>query len=469
MSASSATVRRCAFWAACFALLLGVRLCHHGVLWVDEAYGLAGARRILDGAVIYRDFWFDKPPLYAWIYLLWGAQTGWMLRLAGALFALLCCWLTARTASALFSPREGYIAAAAMAFYLSFDHPVAIMSLAPDLLLVPFCLASVWAIVSRRPALAGVIAALGLLAHPKAFLLLPLLIFWAPRQWMRIAAAFGVAAAGVWLLASGWREPVWEWGFLYSADTYFDHPFAEGLRRTFNWAGFHAALVIGTVVFFFRSEPHRWRYAVWLVLALSAVAAGARFFPRYYLVLLPVLAIAAARGLTLAGRGWIAAAMALALLVPAARFGARHVATLRGEPAAMRDLSLYEDCRQAAKAIRSHARRGDTLFVWGFRPELNVLAGLPGATGFLDSQPLTGVIADRHLSNSNPTAPLVAASNRQRLLLTRPVFIADGLGPLNPQLAITEFADLKPWLSQYGIVAKTQGVLIYRLREPQSR
>ena len=54
---------RALFWTACFALLLGVRLCHVDGLWVDEAYGMAGARRILEGAELYRDVWFDKPPL----------------------------------------------------------------------------------------------------------------------------------------------------------------------------------------------------------------------------------------------------------------------------------------------------------------------------------------------------------------------------------------------------------------------
>ena len=63
----------------------------------------------------------------------------------------------------------------------------------------------------------------------------------------------------------------------------------------------------------------------------------------------------------------------------------------------MRDLALWADCREAAAKIRSLAHPA-TRFVWGYRPELNVLAGLRGATRFLDSQPLTGVLADRHLT-----------------------------------------------------------------------
>lgn len=457
-------VNRALFWAACFALLLAVRLCHIGVLWVDEAYGMAAARRMLEGAGLYRDIWFDKPPLYAWVYLAWGAETGWPLRVGGALFALLCCWLAARTAEALFSPREGFAAGALMAFFLAFDHPSSLISLAPDLLLVPFTLAAVWAAQANRPAAAALAAAAGLLANAKAAVLFPLLLVWRPRAAPRIAAAWAAGALAVWFAAGGWREPVWEWGMLYSRQALFANPVAEGLVRTLNWAGFHAALVLGAALYFFRREDGRWRLLAWVAAALVMTAAGMRFFPRYYFALLPPLTIAAARGLCLPRRPWVTALLALALAVPAVRFGARHIATLRAEPRAMRDLALWSDARDAADLIRNLARPGDTLLVWGYRPELNVLARLPGATRFLDSQPLTGVIADRHLTNSTSAAPQLAARHRRELAATRPTFIADGLGPLNPSLAIGQYQDLREWLAQYEPVAATRGVQVYRRR-----
>lgn len=456
--------RGMAFWSACFALILAVRLCHVKILWVDEAYGLAAARRVLEGAALYRDIWFDKPPLYAWICLAWNAGTGWPLRLAGALFVLLCCWLAMQTAAKLFGPREGWYAAAGMAFFLSFDHPVAIMSLAPDLLLIPFTLAAVWSIVANRPLLAGACAAAGLLANAKALLLLPLILFWRPRAWNRILPAYATAAALVWLAAGDWGESVWEWGMLYSRDSFVVNPLEEGLKRTAGWAGFHAALVVGAAIYFARQNARRWTMAFWIALGLVQVAAGARFFPRYYLVLLPILTVAAARGVCQLSPRWRAAILIITLAVPAVRFGGRHIGTLRGEAAAMRDLSLYSDCQEAAGKIRSLARPGDTLLVWGYRPELNVLAGLRGATPFLDSQPLTGVLADRHLVVSRPTVPLVARRHREQLIKNQPTFIADGLGPHNPALAISRYQDLRAWFSQYELVGQTTGTLIYRRR-----
>jgi len=464
MNASKAPHGRAAFWAACFGLLLAVRACHVDVLWVDEAYGMAGARRILEGASLYRDLWFDKPPLYAWVYLAWGVAVGWPLRIGGAVFALLCCLLAARAAASLFGRREGYWAAAGMAFFLSFDHPVAVLSLAPDLLLIPFALAAVWAISAGRPVASGVCAAAGLLANAKALALLPLILCWRPGAWKRMLAAYATTAAGVALAAHGWWEPVWEWGFLYSRDSFVTEPLWEGLKRTANWAGFHAALLLGAAAYFSRKDDHRARLALWLALAGLTVAAGWRFFPRYYLALLPPMVIAAARGLCLLRRRWAAILLLASLTVPAVRFGVRHVGTLRGEPGAMRDLALWQECREAAVRIRSLALPGDTLLVWGYRPELNVLAGLPGATRFLDSQPLTGVLADRHFVSARATAETLARRHRQELAGGSPVFIADGLGPRNPALAITQYSDLSAWLAHYALAAEVPGFRIYQRR-----
>ena len=63
------------------------------------------------------------------------------------------------------------------------------------------------------------------------------------------------------------------------------------MLRTFNWAGFHAAIVIAAALFFWRER--KWRdygWTAWLLLACAGVWAGERFFLRYYCILLaPVL------------------------------------------------------------------------------------------------------------------------------------------------------------------------------------
>jgi hypothetical protein len=83
---------------------------------------------------------------------------------------------------------------------------------------------------------------------------------------------------------------------------------------------------------------------------------------------------------------------------------------------------------------------------------------------FLDSQPLTGVLADRHLTTSEAFAPEWAARNRRELIASDPTWIVDGLGPLNPALAITKFSDLHEWLAGYREVRRTRFSIIYKLK-----
>ena len=180
------------------------------------------------------------------------------------------------------------------------------------------------------------------------------------------------------------------------------------------------------------------------------------------------MTLAAARGLVLLPARARALLLVLALSVPTARFGARHLTlayeTLTGRTHDWRDLAMLKDCRAAADLVKSIARPGDSLFVWGYRPELNVLAGMPAANRFLDSQPLTGVFADRHLTVSEAGAPRMAQANRRELARSAPNFIVDGLGPYNPSLAVTSFPDLRDWLAGYELAGSTEGTRIYRRR-----
>ena len=53
------------FLLALAALLVAARMCHVGILWEGDGYPLAAAGQMLHGKVLYRDIWFDKPPLVA--------------------------------------------------------------------------------------------------------------------------------------------------------------------------------------------------------------------------------------------------------------------------------------------------------------------------------------------------------------------------------------------------------------------
>ena len=265
-------------------------------------------------------------------------------------------------------------------------------------------------------------------------------------------------------LAAYWDE-VWRWGRVYAATTFVDAPLKNGLLRTLNWTGFHAGVVIAAVMAWKQVGQASWpvfaerrRWLVWLAISLAGVAAGLRFFPRYYFQILPVVVLLAARGFAeMHGRRRV---VALLLLIPLARFAPTYFMAARD--AGWRDTAMDRDSRAAAAMVSAAAKPGDTLFVWGYRPEIYVYSRLPAATRFLDSQPLTGVPADRHLTQSTPVESGESRARRAELAASRPTFVVDGLGEYNRRLAVTQFGDLRAWMAAYREVGRSAGSVIYR-------
>ena len=119
---------------------------------------------------------------------------------------------------------------------------------------------------------------------------------------------------------------------------------------------------------------------------------------------------------------------------------------------------MNQDSRSAADRIGHEG----TLLVWGYRPDIFAYTRMQAGTRFLDSQPLNGVLADRHLTNSDVIAPEWAAENRKELSKTAPDWIVDGLAPYNPALGISNYPDLSDWLAGYQEVGRTRGTIIYK-------
>ena len=459
--------------AAIFVLLLASRLALLNIVWVEEAYPAAAAIQMLDsGKTLYRDIWFDKPAGTAYLYCLWGARTGLALRLADTAFLFACCFLLYRFGRDLWgSDREGLIAAGLLAIYLTFGIPAAVMAIAPDLALILPHIAAVWLAFLKKPVWAGVAAGFGFWINTKAlFVLASCALFLIPGvEWMRLGAGFvlvTLAQFGV-LAAQGsigaYWDQVWRWGAMYARDTFVEQPLAYGVKQTLNWCGFQAAAVVGAVVVFHdhlqNGDRRRvGRLAGWILLSLVPVALGLRFFPRYYFQLLPVFALLGARGFTLSLRPvrWLMVALAL---VPVIRFGPRYVILaddlFAGRQHSWSDLDLAQDSDRVAATLRSQL--AGSLFVWGYRPDIYVLARMPAATAFLDSQPISGVLADRHLKNSRVSAPEWAARYGNSVPLAQPDYIVDGLARMNPQLAMP-----KSWLEGYEVLADTGRSVVYR-------
>jgi hypothetical protein len=451
-----------------FALLLAAHLFHSGVLWGEEDLPLAAALRMLHGGVLYRDVWFDKPPLVPAVYLLWGARIGPVLRVAGALYAFICCLLAYALAEGLWSRREGYAAAALLGFFLTFDTHSAVLPLAADLLLLAPHLAAVLLASRRRFFWAGMAAGIGFLFNAKGVIVLAACVVFGWPGVVPILAGFlipNVAAAG-WLAATGslgpYIEQVWRWPALYAGSPVVADPVWNGVVRTLDWLGFHAVLMIGVGAYWVAAakppstRSTALRFVAWAGICFVGVALGWRFFPRYYFLLLPALTIPAARGLVLI-RGRAVVAIALVVMaIPLVRFGPRYT-TL----ATSNDLAMDRDSREASRIALRNSPPDGSLYVWGYRPEMYVYTGLRPATRYLECQAMTGVPADRHLTSSEIVLTSGTHEAREELARSRPDVLIDGLSLYNPALRMDRYPELRAWLAGYREVARTEGSIIY--------
>ncbi len=458
------------------AALAALRLCHVRLLWADEDYHLAAALNVLHGKLPYRDFWYDKPPLNAGYYLLIAAHSGWPLRLLDTLYVLLACVLIFHLAEAWWGESEARLSAVLLAFFLAFYLPSAVIAFAADALMIVPHLAAIYFAFTKRAFLSGVCCAIAFLVNTKALFVLAVCGLWLLGSSLPllslglvlplIAAGALAALTGIW---PGYIEQVWQWSWIYAVQSPVTHPFTTGVVRTLDWLGFHAALAGGAGFAMFRLSPSdRWKLGSWLALSFAAVCLGTRFAPHYFLQLLPAMVIAASRGIALAWKQYhkrTAVLVAMALLVPFVRFAPRYVSLayddFLGRAPHWSDVVMDLDSRAVADRIRALARPGDTLFVWGYRPDIYVYTRLTSDGKFWDSQPLTGVPADRHLHVKDAIYGGPAARNRRELIKSHPTWLVDGLGPLNPNLKAQVYPDLRSWLAHYQIVGRTKLSIIY--------
>ena len=473
----AARLRRLSFWVTLMVLAVAaLRLCHIHLLWADEDYHLAAAINMLHGRIPYRDFWYDKPPLTAFYYLLIGGYSGWPLRILDTLYVLSACYLTNRVAREWWGRAEGYMAALLLAFFLTFYLPSAAIALAADALMMTPHLAAIYFALRRRAWAAGLCCGIAFLVNVKAIFVVAVCFLWWPGGLPMLCAGFAIPIALGAALAAGmgalhaYVEQVWRWGLLYAKESPVTHPWIVGLTRTLDWLGFQAALAAGTLFALLRgSRSDRARLSSWLGLSFLAVCVGTRFAPHYFLQLLPPMSVAAARGITLGcreRRKLAVCVVSILLLVPFVRFGPRYLwlalDNWHGRQPNWADAALDQDSQSVAAKVSTLSRPGDTLFVWGYRPDVYVYTRLVSDSLFWDSQPLTGVPADRHLQASHAIYGGAAAGNRLQFARSHPTFVVDGLGLLNPRLRPDAFPELHGWLAHYQLLGRTRLSLIYR-------
>lgn len=432
---------------------------------------------MLGGKIPYREFWYDKPPLSALYYLLIGGYAGWPLRLLDAAYILAACALCYRLARLWWSEAEALAAAVLFAFFTTFYLPSTVIPFAADATMMVPHLAAIYFAARRRTFWAGVFAGVAFIANAKALFVLLVCAAWLWPEWVLLGAGFaipaGCGALILYLLGAwpGYVEQVWRWGVIYAEGSPVVHPVELGVVRTADWLGFHSALAVTATFAFTRfSRGEKFRIGSWLAISFAAVCLGTRFAPHYFLQLLPGMVVAASRGLVLAYRQYRKCAVAvvtICLLIPFIRFGPRYFSLAFEDLIARRpnwiDVNLDLDSQDVARQLKTMVQPADTLFVWGYRPDIYVYTRLIAPALFWDSQPLTGVPADRHLTATSAIYSGPAAANRLNVVQTHPTWIVDGLGLLNPKLRPDVYPELKQWMADYRLVGRTRLSLIYRI------
>jgi 4-amino-4-deoxy-L-arabinose transferase-like glycosyltransferase len=297
---------------------------------IDESYYAAGAVELNSGGAFYRDVVDHKSPgiyfLYALIYRVAGAYNQTAVHLVLILVAALTAYCVGLCAQELFGARAGRWAgplyAVASVIGPANDFQAANTELFMNLPVVAalWLGARLW--VRRRTprieaAAMGLLVGVAILIRPQAALaLLPIGVVLLRRRagWPSIATV-GLAALlpALLLVVSVYRADAI--GDLRSSLAYasyytnclpFEVKLANGSLKTLFFVAINVGLVIPVVMLLAqgRKRDPVWQQGAgcllvsWLVASFVAVGAGGRFYPHYFIQVLPPLVVMAARQLT---------------------------------------------------------------------------------------------------------------------------------------------------------------------------
>jgi len=400
----------------------------------DEAYLATQAQVLVDGGHLYVDTVDRKPPvvpyLYAAVFQLTGSDDLAPVHAVAVLALALTALLLAAEARRRFRWQLAPIfAGCAYLLVASAFRPADAQAANFEVFMLPVMTAAMLLGIRRRPAGAG--ATLGLATLTKqtaAVCLLPLAyLAWGVRRW-RSLGALGVAFAAPLVLAAaifGPRDFTF-WVFTGNGG-YADirgvvgYTATLGARET-GWFLFGSAALVVLLPFAWsarRADRDLW---LWLASGVVAVAIGFRFFPHYYLQLVPPLALLATRGLDALSHPYRRRALAVvALLAVVSTTFFLVPAFTQGET---RDTRV---ALAVAQYVRGHTRPDQRVLVWGQAPEVYWASDRRPATRFATTGFVTGTSGGRPPSHvgSRYAVPGAADDFFIDLRNTPPVLVAD--------------------------------------------
>jgi 4-amino-4-deoxy-L-arabinose transferase-like glycosyltransferase len=400
----------------------------------DEAYLATQAQVLDDGGKLYVDTVDRKPPivpsLYAAVFGLTGSDDLGPVRviavLAQAITALLLAAEARRRLRWRFAP---VFAGCAYLLAASAFLPADAQAANFEVFMLPVMTAAMLLGIRRRPAASG--AALGIATLTKqtaALTLLPLLyLAWRVRRGRSVLAT-GIAFLIPILVAAALFGPrnftFWVFtgnGGYVDVHGVVGYVAALGARQT-AWFLFGSAALLVLVPLAWRERRADREIWLWLASGAIAVTIGFRFFPHYYLQMVPPLVLLAARGIDgVAGRRRVAL-LALAGLLAAVAVIWFVVPAFTGNDDRDTRIALA-----VADYVGHHTRPDQRILVWGQAPEVYWASNRRPATRFATTGFVTGTSGGRPINHvgSRYAVPGAADDFFQDLRRTPPVLIAD--------------------------------------------
>lgn len=400
----------------------------------DEAYLATQAQVLNHGGRLYVDTVDRKPPvvpfLYAAVFRATGSDDLGPVRVLAALAQVATALLLAFEARRRFTWRYAPLVAGVAYVLAATAFPPGDAQAANfEVFMLPLMTLAFVLGVRDRPVAAGLSLGVATLTKQTAALtLLPLVyLAWRMRRGRGLALLAVAFAAPVvaTAIAFGSHDFV-RWVFTGNGG-YLDvsgavgYAFSNGVART-AWFVFGSAALVVLL-------PWAWGHRrddadVWLWLASGALAAlaGFRFFPHYYLQLLPPLVLLATRALSSFGderRRRVLPVVAVLAIAVTVWFAVPAFAN--GDN---RDTRIALD---VGAYVRAHTAAGARVLVWGQAPEVYWSSGRLPATRFATTGFVTGVSGGRPPSRVGARygAPGAAALFYDDLRRTPPALIAD--------------------------------------------
>jgi 4-amino-4-deoxy-L-arabinose transferase-like glycosyltransferase len=472
-------------------------LVHPRAIDDEGVYSLVG-NQIAEGGRPYVDAVERKPPLLFWTYaaiIKMGGEYNWPFLHAAALL-----WVIATMAGlyvigrGLFDPLTGLFAALLYSLYQPWLKFIDLAFNGEVVMNLPIVLG--WAIAfsksrSRvRPELlvcGMLLCASFLLKQPAAIAAIPLgLYFLLPSYQKSRGITFSTGVFQAAVFTAGFFGTLaltslilWKQGILRETIfwTITNHTVAhifwtKGFLHTLLFIGVCLPLVLGSVISY-RNRAGLWAthsaerttLAGFVIVSAIGAAAGGRFYPHYYIQLIPPLAILAASVFahvfsTSNNRPlWLRPSVVTAALV--ITFVGFSISYWVGE-------MPRRKATEAAEYLRTHSKPDDRIFVWGQDADIYLDAQRRPACPYVVTFPLTGLIFGgiHNIDTSDRIVPGTWDNLDQAFKAHPPVYIIDiNEDPKNAQYPILHFPVLARWLQSYKPVATVREGIIYQAKD----